>query len=97
MILPEIDPIAFQIGPLAIRWYGITWIVAFGLIYFLASRNLSKFSKDQLENLMFYGLIGAVIGGRFGYMIFYNSGQLLQDPLSIFYFWQGECLSTVAC
>ena len=81
MILPEIDPIAFQIGPLAIRWYGITWLVAFGLIYFLASRKLTKFSKDQLENLMFYGLIGAVIGGRFGYMIFYNSGQLLQDPL----------------
>ena len=89
MILPEIDPIAFQIGPLAIRWYGITWIVAFVLIYFLASRNLSKFSKDQLENLMFYGLLGAVIGGRFGYMIFYNSGQLLQYPLSIVYFWQG--------
>ena len=89
MILPEIDPIAFQIGPLAIRWYGITWVVAFGLIYFLASRNLSKFSKEQLENLMFYGLLGAVIGGRTGYMFFYNTGQLIADPLSLFYFWQG--------
>ena len=89
MLLPEIDPIAFQIGPLAIRWYGITWVLAFGLIYLLASRNLSKFSKDRLENLMFYGLLGAVIGGRVGYMLFYNAGQLAEDPLSLFYFWQG--------
>jgi len=89
MILPEIDPIAFQIGPLAIRWYGITWLVAFGLIYLLASRNLSKFSKEQLENLMFYGLLGAVLGGRIGYMFFYNAGQLTENPLSLFYFWQG--------
>ena len=89
MILPEIDPIAFQIGPLAIRWYGITWLVAFGLIYLLASRNLSKFSKEQLENLMFYGLLGAVLGGRIGYMFFYNADQLIENPLSLFYFLQG--------
>ena len=89
MILPEIDPIAFQIGPLAVRWYGITWVIAFGLIYLLASRNLSKFSKEQLGDLMFYGLLGAVLGGRIGYMFFYNAGQLIENPLSLFYFWQG--------
>ena len=57
MILPEINPIAIQIGPLAIRWYGITWLVAFGLIYFLASKNLYKLSSNQLSDLMFYGLL----------------------------------------
>ena len=72
MILPAIDPIAFSIGPLSIRWYGITWLTAFGLIYFFAYRNLIKFSKEQLESLMFYGLLGAGIGGRLGYMFFYN-------------------------
>ena len=46
MILPEIDPIALTLGPLAIRWYGITWVIAFGFIYLLASKNLAKFSKD---------------------------------------------------
>ena len=89
MIIPVIDPIAFSIGPLSIRWYGITWLAAFGLIYFFAYRNLIKFSKEQLENLMFYGLIGAVIGGRFGYMFFYKIDQVAQQPLSIFYFWEG--------
>tara|TARA_Y100000590_G_scaffold139674_1_gene160016 strand:- start:33967 stop:34758 length:792 start_codon:yes stop_codon:yes gene_type:complete len=89
MLLPEIDPIAFAIGPVVVRWYGITWAAAFGLIYLLASKNLSKFSKDQLENLMFYGLLGAVIGGRIGYMFFYSIEQVILNPLSIFYFWEG--------
>ena len=89
MLLPEIDPIAFAIGPVVVRWYGITWAAAFGLIYLLASKNLNKFSKDQLENLMFYGLLGAVIGGRIGYMFFYNMEQVISNPLSIFYFWEG--------
>ena len=89
MILPVIDPVAIQLGPLAIRWYSLSWLAAFGLIFFLANKNLSKFSKEQLSNLMFYGLLGAIIGGRVGYMIFYGSNQLLADPLSLFYVWQG--------
>ena len=89
MILPEIDPVAIQLGPLAIRWYSLTWLAAFGLIYFLANRNLNKFSKEQLSNLMFYGLLGAMIGGRIGYMIFYGTDQLITNPLSLFYVWQG--------
>jgi len=89
MILPEIDPVAIQLGPLAIRWYGLTWLVAFGLIFFLARKSLNKFSKEKLNDLMFYGLIGAMIGGRVGYMIFYGADQLRSDPLSLFYIWQG--------
>ena len=89
MILPEIDPVALQLGPLAIRWYGLTWLVAFGLIYLLANKRLNKFSKQKLSDLMFYGLIGAMIGGRLGYMIFYGADQLRSDPLALFYIWQG--------
>ena len=89
MILPEIDPIALQVGPIAIRWYGLSWLAAFGLIYFLANLRLKIISKDQLSDLMFYSLLGAIIGGRAGYMIFYNIDQLLNNPLSIFFIWQG--------
>ena len=89
MILPEIDPVALQLGPLAIRWYGITWVIAFGFIYLLASKNLAKFSKEQLGDLMFYGLLGAALGGRLGYKLFYDWGGLVSDPLSLVYFWQG--------
>ena len=89
MILPAIDPVAIQLGPLAIRWYGLTWLIAFGLIYLLANKRLNKFSKQNLSDLMFYGLIGAMVGGRVGYMIFYGTNQLISDPLSLFYIWQG--------
>ena len=89
MILPEIDPVAIQLGPLAIRWNGLTWLVAFGLIFFFARKSLNKLSKEKLNDLMFYGLIGAMIGGRVGYMIFYGADQLRSDPLSLFYIWQG--------
>ena len=89
MILPYIDPVAIYIGPIAIRWYGLSWLAAFGLIYFLANLRLKIISKDQISDLMFYSLLGAIIGGRAGYMIFYNIDQLLNNPLSIFFIWQG--------
>ena len=76
MILPEINPVLIEIGPLAIRWYGISWLVAFFTIYLLAKNRLSFLSENQLSDLMFYGLLGAVIGGRVGYMLFYNIDQL---------------------
>ena len=89
MILPEIDPIAFQIGPLAIRWYSLTWIAAFFAIYYLLSKRSKNLSSEKISDLMFYGMIRAIIGGRFGYMLFYGTDQLLSDPFSIFYIWQG--------
>ena len=89
MILPEINPVLIEIGPLAIRWYGISWLVAFFTIYLLAKNRLSFLSENQLSDLMFYGLLGAVIGGRVGYMLFYNIDQLGANIFSIFYIWQG--------
>ena len=89
MILPEIDPIAIQLGPLAIRWYSLTWIAAFLAIYYLLSKRSNKISSENTSDLMFYGILGAIIGGRFGYMFFYGTEQLFDDPFSIFYIWQG--------
>ena len=89
MILPEIDPIALQIGPLAIRWYSLTWMAAFIGIYSVAKYRLKIFSTEQLSDLMFYGLLGAMLGGRTGYCFFYGIDQLAEDPLWLFRVWEG--------
>ena len=89
MILPEIDPVALQIGPLAIRWYSLTWLAAFIGIYSLAKYRLKVFSTEQLSDLMFYGLLGAMLGGRAGYCFFYGVDQLIEDPLWLFRVWEG--------
>ena len=90
---PQIDPIIFQIGPLAVRWYGLMYLLGFGAAYLLIShlarlRNLSL-SKDGVSDLLFYGVLGVVVGGRLGYVLFYNPSQYLSRPLEIFAVWQG--------
>ena len=89
MILPEIDPVALQIGPLAIRWYSLTWMGAFLGIYSLAKYRLKIYTNEQLGDLMFYGLLGAMLGGRAGYCFFYGLDQLIVDPLWLFRVWEG--------
>lgn len=89
MILPEIDPVALQIGPIAIRWYGLTWLAAFYAIYFLIRRYQKDLNLDQVSDLMFYSLLGAIIGGRTGYVFFYSIDQFINNPFSIFFIWQG--------
>ena len=89
MLIPEIDPIAIQIGPLAIRWYGITWLAAFSTIYYLIKKFQKDIDVNQTSDLMFYSLLGAIIGGRAGYVLFYSFDQFLANPLSIFAIWEG--------
>ena len=92
MILPNIDPIIFQLGPLAIRWYGLTWLLAVVFIYLISKirmKNITFWNEEKLQELIFYGLLGAIVGGRAGYMIFYNLYELIQNPLSIFFIWEG--------
>lgn len=90
---PQIDPIIFQIGPLAIRWYGMMYLLGFGAAYLLIT-HLSRLrklalNKDGVSDLLFYGVIGVVLGGRLGYVLFYNLSQYLARPLDIFAVWQG--------
>ena len=89
MLIPEIDPIAMQIGPLAIRWYGITWLAAFSTIYYLINKFQKDIDVNQTSDLMFYSLLGAILGGRVGYILFYSFDQFLANPLSIFSIWEG--------
>ncbi|MEK9804187.1 MAG: prolipoprotein diacylglyceryl transferase [Curvibacter sp.] len=100
LIHPVIDPVALRLGPLAIHWYGITYLVAFGLFYWLALQRLrhepyasaqgdAAWSRRDVEDVLFYGVIGVVIGGRLGYCLFYKPAYYLSHPLEIFAVWQG--------
>lgn len=81
---PEIDPVALAIGPLKIHWYGITYLVAFAGFWFFARLKARQahvnWSHEQIDDLLFYGALGVVIGGRLGYTLFYNMDAFLHNP-----------------
>ena len=92
MDYPLIDPIIFSLGPLAVRWYGLSYVVGFGMVWWLGKRRLQKhlsWTENQLSDLVFYGALGAVFGGRFGYVLFYGFERLAQDPLYLVRVWEG--------
>jgi phosphatidylglycerol---prolipoprotein diacylglyceryl transferase len=90
---PSIDPIIVTIGPISLRWYGMMYLLGFIAAYFLG-RHRSKqvwspLHADQVEDLVFYGAVGAVLGGRIGYVFFYGFDHFLTDPLWLFRIWEG--------
>lgn len=100
LIHPQIDPVALQLGPLAIHWYGLTYLVAFALFMLLGMLRLrhepfasihgaSAWTRRDVEDILFLGVVGVVIGGRLGYCLFYKPGYYLSHPLEIFAVWQG--------
>lgn len=90
---PNIDPVAVSIGPLSIHWYGLMYLVGFTLAYLMmmhrAKQPGSNWNKEQVSDLIFYSAMGVVIGGRFGYVLFYNFSKFLEDPLWLFAVWEG--------
>lgn len=93
MVYPEIDPVAFSLGPLKVHWYGLMYLVAFvsawGLARWRASHYKLDWTPEQISDLIFYGAVGVIAGGRLGYMLFYNTHQLLANPLNLFKIWEG--------
>ncbi len=93
LIHPQFDPVAVHLGPLAIRWYGLMYLVAFGLVLVLGrlriKRGLTVMTNQMLDDLLFYGMLGVILGGRLGYIVFYKLGDYLQHPLDIFKVWEG--------
>lgn len=93
LTFPQIDPVAFSIGPLRVHWYGLMYLVAFGLAWWLgrwrAKQAGSGWNNDQVSDLVFYGALGAVLGGRVGYTLFYGWEWLIADPLYLFRVWEG--------
>ncbi|MDH3509239.1 MAG: prolipoprotein diacylglyceryl transferase [Gammaproteobacteria bacterium] len=90
---PGFDSVALQIGPLAIRWYGLMYLIGFGGGWWLARRRATRPASPctvaQVDDLLFYVALGVILGGRVGYMLFYNWAQLADEPFSLFYIWQG--------
>jgi phosphatidylglycerol:prolipoprotein diacylglycerol transferase len=94
LIHPQFDPVALHLGPLAIRWYGLMYLLAFGLFLLLGRQRIKTgpqpgWDVRQLDDLLFYGVLGVVLGGRLGYVLFYQPAHFLAHPLEIFSVWQG--------
>jgi len=92
-LYPEFDPVALQIGPLAVRWYGITYLVGFAAAWYLGRRRAARADSPvtpvQVDDLIFYSALGIILGGRLGYMLFYGFDQIIENPLNIFRIWEG--------
>lgn len=90
---PQIDPIAISLGPLQVHWYGLMYLCAFAMAYFLGSLRTKRmnpvWSADQLSDLIFYAAMGVILGGRCGYVFFYSFDQFLANPLWLFQVWKG--------
>jgi len=90
---PNFDPVAFRLGPLSVHWYGLMYLVGFSLAWLLGRWRIqhgkSSLSPRDLEDIIFYSMLGAVLGGRLGYVLFYKPSHYLSHPLEIFYLWEG--------
>ena len=89
----DIDPIAISLGPLQVHWYGIMYLLAFGLAWWLGQRRRAAgrlpVTHDQFSDLCFYLMLGVILGGRIGYMLFYDTAELIAHPLSLIRIWEG--------
>jgi phosphatidylglycerol:prolipoprotein diacylglycerol transferase len=100
LIHPNFNPIALQIGPVSVHWYGLMYLAAFATFIFLANRRLShpnfanlpkekRWNKQDIDDMLFLGVLGVVLGGRIGYCLFYKPGYYLDHPAEILQVWKG--------
>jgi phosphatidylglycerol:prolipoprotein diacylglycerol transferase len=90
---PEIDPVAVALGPISIHWYGLMYLIGIASAWWLARLRArsphSVVPPEQIDDLVFYGALGVVIGGRIGSVLFYNFGSFVDNPLYLVKIWQG--------
>ncbi len=94
LVHPQFDPIALNLGFIQIRWYGLMYLLAFLFVlglgrYRIKARSDMGWDNKMLDDAIFYGVLGVVLGGRLGYVLFYKLGYYLSHPIEIFYVWQG--------
>ena len=96
LVHPQFDPVALSLGPVQIHWYGLTYLVAFGLFMLLAAARARQpwnaeagWTRRDVEDLLFWGVVGVVLGGRLGYVLFYKPVYYASNPLEILAVWQG--------
>ena len=101
MTFPNIDPVIFSLGPFHIRWYGLMYIIGFAASYFLVRYQIKKFNftkmEEHFENANLVLILSVIVGGRLGYVLFYNFSHYLQHPLEIFATWTGGMSFHGAC
>ncbi len=94
LVYPQFNPVALQIGPLAIHWYGLMYMAGFLTFLWLGRKRILMLKHPQINNkmlddLLFYGVLGVIVGGRLGEVLFYNPGYYFSNPLKIFFVWEG--------
>ncbi|MFC0118821.1 prolipoprotein diacylglyceryl transferase [Pseudoalteromonas xiamenensis] len=90
---PEIDPVIFSVGPLSVRWYGLMYLIGFVFAMWYANKEAEKpgstWTKEQVSDLLFYGMLGVILGGRIGYVLFYQFNYFIENPMYLFRVDQG--------
>ncbi|HHF7346383.1 TPA: prolipoprotein diacylglyceryl transferase [Legionella feeleii] len=90
---PAIDPVAFSLGPIKVHWYGLMYLAGFFIAWLLAHLRVKLYHLDwtseQISDLIFYSALGVIIGGRLGYMLFYNTQHLFTRPWDLLKLWEG--------
>ena len=96
LVHPQFNPVAIALGPLQIHWYGLSYLAAFGLFMWLAGKRIAQpwyadigWTRRDIDDMLFWGVLGVVLGGRLGYVLFYKLNHYLADPLDIFSVWKG--------
>lgn len=95
LTFPDINPIAFHIGPLQVHWYGLMYLIGFFICWSILALRIRHssfprgFTLEQLSDILFYSALGIIIGGRLGYMFFYARPEMISHPLHIFQIWKG--------
>jgi phosphatidylglycerol:prolipoprotein diacylglycerol transferase len=94
LVHPQFNPVALQLGPLAVHWYGLMYLAGFMTFLWLGRKRIAALNNPQinirlLDDLLFYGVLGVILGGRLGYVFFYKASYYLNHPLEIFAVWQG--------
>ena len=93
LIHPQFDPVALSLGPIAVRWYGLMYLVGFACFWLLGRRRTAepwrRITAEDLENMLFYGVFGVLLGGRLGYCLFYQPEYYLTHPTALFAVWEG--------
>jgi phosphatidylglycerol:prolipoprotein diacylglycerol transferase len=94
LVHPQFDPVAVAIGPVAVRWYGLMYLIGFALIWAAGRYRIARtpgavWTARDLDDAMFYGIVGTIAGGRLGYVLFYKFADFAAEPWRIFYVWEG--------
>lgn len=93
LLHPQFDPVALSLGPISIHWYGLMYLLAFAQFILLGRWRIQQghapINREQLDDLLFYGVLGVIIGGRLGQVLFYEPAYYLAHPLEILAIWKG--------